>query len=246
MKDPAFLFYPGDWLGGTLGMTFEEKGAYMELLMMQFNRGHMEAHMIGQVVGQLWVKLQDKFVQDDKGLWYNERLDLEKEKRKAFTKSRLNNLSGTNQYTKGQGHTGGHTTNRMEDEDENINKDIGLNGVNVLPGNGEVTNKKPRGKFIKPAPKEITEYAKSINFELDGEYFFDKYEGNGWVVGKANTKMKDWKAVVRTWKKNNFNSNNGKTEIASEAYKPSSLMENLLNGNKEAIISDASRRTTNS
>ena len=25
-KDPAFLFYPGDWLGGTMGMTLEEKG----------------------------------------------------------------------------------------------------------------------------------------------------------------------------------------------------------------------------
>lgn len=34
-KSPAFLFYPGDWLGGTLGMTLEEKGAYMELLILQ-------------------------------------------------------------------------------------------------------------------------------------------------------------------------------------------------------------------
>ena len=40
-KDPAFLFYPGDYLSGTMGMTFEEKGAYVELLMMQFNRGHV-------------------------------------------------------------------------------------------------------------------------------------------------------------------------------------------------------------
>jgi hypothetical protein len=55
-KDPAFLFYPNDWIGGTMGMTFEEKGAYMELLMMQFNRGHMTSHMIAQTVGQLWVK----------------------------------------------------------------------------------------------------------------------------------------------------------------------------------------------
>jgi uncharacterized protein YdaU (DUF1376 family) len=51
-KDPAFLFYPNDWIGGTMGMTFEEKGAYMEILMMQFNRGHMTSHMVGQTVGQ--------------------------------------------------------------------------------------------------------------------------------------------------------------------------------------------------
>lgn len=115
-KDPAFLFYPNDWLGGTLGMTFEEKGAYMELLMLQFNRGHMTFDMVGQVVGQLWVKISDKFIQDDAGLWYNERLDIEKEKRKAFTNSRKNNLSGNNQYSKDKGHMEGHMTTHMENE----------------------------------------------------------------------------------------------------------------------------------
>ena len=32
-KDPAFLFYPNDYLGGTMGMTFEMKGAYIDLLI---------------------------------------------------------------------------------------------------------------------------------------------------------------------------------------------------------------------
>ena len=45
-KDPAFLFYPADYIIGTMGMSFEEKGAYMELLMMQFSRGHMENEKI--------------------------------------------------------------------------------------------------------------------------------------------------------------------------------------------------------
>lgn len=100
MKDPAFLFYPNDYIGGTMGMTFEEKGAYIELLMMQFNRGHMTEHMIGQTVGQLWDKLHTKFIKDDKGLWYNERLEIEKEKRQRYTESRRNNKEGINQHTK--------------------------------------------------------------------------------------------------------------------------------------------------
>lgn len=111
-KDPAFLFYPNDWLGGTLGMTFEEKGAYMELLMLQFNRGHMTKDMIGQTVGHLWVKLEDKFRMDEDGLWYNERLELEKEKRKRFVSSRVNNKKGKNQYS----HMNGHMTSHMENE----------------------------------------------------------------------------------------------------------------------------------
>jgi uncharacterized protein YdaU (DUF1376 family) len=124
-KDPAILFYPNDWLGGTMGMTFQEKGAYFELLMLQFNRGHMTSHMIGQQVGQLWVNVQVKFKQDEKGLWYNERLEMEIEKRKKFVQSRNNNLSGKNQYSNENkiknGHMGGHVTPHMENENENIN-----------------------------------------------------------------------------------------------------------------------------
>jgi uncharacterized protein YdaU (DUF1376 family) len=117
-KDPALLWYPGDYISGTMGMSFEEKGAYVELLMLQFSRGHMTSHMIGQTVGQIWDKISCKFIQDADGLWYNERLDVEKNKRKAFTNSRKNNLSGTNQYTKKRG----HTTSRMENENENIKR----------------------------------------------------------------------------------------------------------------------------
>ena len=120
-KDPAFLFYPNDYLGGTMGMTFEEKGAYIELLMLQFNRGHMTEHMIGHTVGQLWKNIKDKFTQDSTGLWYNVRLDEEKSKRIAFSQSRRNNIKGINQ------HTVGHMTSHMEDENVNVNEDKNIN-----------------------------------------------------------------------------------------------------------------------
>jgi len=127
-KDPAFLFYPNDYIGGTMGMTFEQKGAYMELLMLQFNRGHMTSHMIGQVLGQdggqLWDTLKDKFIIDKDGKYYNERLSDEKQKRKAFTESRRNNIIGINQYTKKEPLESGHMTSHMEDENRNRNKDI--------------------------------------------------------------------------------------------------------------------------
>jgi len=119
-KDPAFLFYPNDYIGGTMGMTFEEKGAYIELLMLQFNRGHMTSHMVGQTVGQLWDKIKDKFVIDANGLYYNVRLEQEKENRKAFSNSRRNNLSGTNQYSNKEKKEVGHMTSHMEDVNEDI------------------------------------------------------------------------------------------------------------------------------
>ena len=125
-KDPAFLFYPNDYLGGTMGMTFEEKGAYIELLMLQFNRGHMTEHMIGQTVGQLWGQIKDKFIQDEQGLYYNARLQEEQIKRAKFTESRRNNKEGKNQYTKNKPIKRGHMTSHMENENVNENIDSKL------------------------------------------------------------------------------------------------------------------------
>lgn len=50
---------------------------------------------------------------------------------------------------------------------------------------------------------EVTAYAKSIGFSLDGQYFIDHYAARGWQY-KNGQPMKDWQAAVRTWRKNNF------------------------------------------
>ena len=56
-KDPAFLFYPGDWLGGTMTFSRSHKGAYMDLLMCQFNGGHMSLLDIQIVLGSDFEKM---------------------------------------------------------------------------------------------------------------------------------------------------------------------------------------------
>ena len=75
-------------------------------------------------------------------------------------------------------------------------KNFTENGKKTLPNNNTNNN----NTFIKPNSKEVNEYAKSIGFELVGDQFFDHYEARGWMIGK--NKMKDWKAAVRTWKRN--------------------------------------------
>ena len=110
-------------------MTFEEKGAYVDLLMMQFNRGHMGSHMINQLVGHLWDNIKGKFIQDKDGLWYNERLEEEKLKRQRYTQSRMNNILGSSKSSdksskKRAVHMDKHMTSHMENENINRNKDI--------------------------------------------------------------------------------------------------------------------------
>jgi hypothetical protein len=52
-----------------------------------------------------------------------------------------------------------------------------------------------------PTKEEIEEYAKSINYFIDSEYFIKKYTANGWTMGNGN-EIKDWRAVVDIWAKN--------------------------------------------
>ena len=55
-------------------------------------------------------------------------------------------------------------------------------------------------KFQKPTIEQIKAYCQEANKNIDAEAFFDFYEAKGWVVGRAP--MKDWKAAVRNWAKN--------------------------------------------
>lgn len=58
---------------------------------------------------------------------------------------------------------------------------------------------KPK-KFQKPTIEQIKAYCLEASKNIDAEAFFDFYEAKGWVVGRAP--MKDWKAAVRNWAKN--------------------------------------------
>lgn len=57
-----------------------------------------------------------------------------------------------------------------------------------------------RKRFTPPTLTDVKQYCEERNNHVDAERFIDFYESKGWMVGKS--KMKDWKAAVRTWEKN--------------------------------------------
>ena len=193
-KDPAFLFYPGDWLGGTLGMSFEEKGAYIDLLVLQFNRGHMTSHMIAQIVGQIWIKIENKFIQDENGLWYNARLDEEKFKRKAFVGTRYNNLEGKNQHTKNKEKKVGHVTSHMED-------------VNTIVFNNN------KEQVIPTFEKVWEVFQRQGGTKEMAESFFNKHQATEWKIN--NTPIAKWEFLsnnfIASWNRNEQERKNRKT-----------------------------------
>lgn len=126
-KDPAFLFYPGDWLGGTMGMSFEIKGCYIELLIYQFNNGRFTESEAKQVLSicfdSAWPMLKRKFNFD--GQYYeNTRLSIEIDKRKKFSESRRANALRKKRDVKDDEAYAKHMEN--ENENENIIMDIHL------------------------------------------------------------------------------------------------------------------------
>jgi len=63
-------------------------------------------------------------------------------------------------------------------------------------------------RFTPPTITEVIKYMneKGCNSQAEAEKFFDYYSSKGWLVGRS--KMKDWKAAIRNWLKNNFSTNN--------------------------------------
>ena len=55
-------------------------------------------------------------------------------------------------------------------------------------------------RFVKPTLDDIFDYCSERQNNVDYQKFYDYYSSNGWKVGK--NPMKDWKAAVRTWEKN--------------------------------------------
>jgi hypothetical protein len=75
--------------------------------------------------------------------------------------------------------------------------------------NAELKKEKPK-RFIPPTYQEVVNYCIERNNKVDPQRFIDHYTSNGWMVGK--NKMKNWKAAIHTWEKNNFNTTaNGTT-----------------------------------
>lgn len=54
-------------------------------------------------------------------------------------------------------------------------------------------------RFVRPTVQEVADYCRERGNQVDAQRFVDYYTANGWRVGK--NPMKDWKAAVRTWEK---------------------------------------------
>ncbi len=75
----------------------------------------------------------------------------------------------------------------------------------------DTVNVNEKKRFTPPTLEQIKTYISEQNYPVDSQKFFDHYETANWYRGK--TKIKNWKACVRTW----LNGNSGKAAYGADS-----------------------------
>lgn len=124
-KSPAVLFYTSDFLSGVADLTMEERGQYITLLCIQHQKGDLSEKTICLSVGSASADVMAKFVRLESGLYRNQRMHDEIEKRHNFEESRrINGSHGGRPKASGKPYAN-HMHNHMGNlgDNENGNED---------------------------------------------------------------------------------------------------------------------------
>lgn len=96
-------------------------------------------------------------------------------------------------------------------------------------GEREREKKKTASRFQPPTIADVRSYCQERGNNVNAERFVDYYTANGWKVGK--NAMKDWKAAVRTWERNDNQQKPKQAQTKSEDQSVERLLQ-LLDENE--------------
>lgn len=108
-----------------------------------------------------------------------------------------------------------------DNDNDDVNDNDNDNDVRSTYGKRTASvRKRPPARFVPPTVEEVAAYCKERGNTVDPQHFVDYYSANGWVQGRGKP-IKDWKAAVRTWERNNaqkgVNSNAGSNAAQQNA-----------------------------
>lgn len=193
MKDPAFLFYPSDFLTGVSDLTFEERGQYITLLCLHHQKGRLSKKMITLCCGNATADVMAKFSQDEQGLFFNVRLEAEILKRSQHSeKQRERAISGWKKRKEDESHgnaTAMPLVNRNENRNRDINKDKVEKVKNEIPDILEFLNYTEE-QFFKSGLNQKYNFAE---IEPQVKLKYSAWVENNWHDGNG-VKIKNWKS----------------------------------------------------
>lgn len=216
MKDPAFLFYYRDWKSSTEKMTNAERGAYIQLICLQAENGHVTDIDMKKICSNIcfdtmsikidestYNTVKSKFAETatGSGMYINARLYDEIQKRIKYSESRRNNRKNKTEQTYDNTYEQTYELHMVNvNENANINED-------EIKTQEEKKAETKKGILV-PRPssvEEVAEYFKTdpdclLNgkSELEAKKFWTHFTSNGWKVS-GRAPMKDWKSAAFNW-----------------------------------------------
>lgn len=197
----------------------ELKGAFLRYIY-EYGINEIEPELSGLEL-TVWLKIKRR-IDDDVSAYERKVSNLKQNRNRTATgaKSTAPTDNRTDTERTPNGHRAENTT-----EEEKPNGDradsVSVNDSVNVSDSVNVAEAKPaepapaRKRFVKPELEEIREFCFEKNINIDVDRFFNYYESKGWKVGVSP--MKDWKAAVRNWAKNDsLYSRPGNTRISSD------------------------------
>ena len=185
-------FYCADYVADTGHLSLTEHGVYLILMCHYYNTGkplpaslatlHRICRANTDYEQEAVVVVLTAYFQRDGDTYRHRRIDRELEKTKQLSEIRREN-----------GKRGGLAKARHL--------------LTVLPEQKASIlqpqlHKETTTKHVRPTLEEVKRYCIERQNGIDAAKWFDYYSANGWHVGRHA--MKDWKAAVRHWERNNY------------------------------------------
>ena len=199
----------------------ELKGAFLRYIY-EYGINEIEPELSGLEL-TVWLKIKRR-IDDDVQSYERKVSNLKQNKNRTATGAKTTTTTDNRTETERRPN-GDRTESTIEEEKPNRDRTDSVyvnvsDNVNVFD-NVNVAEAKPaepapaRKRFVKPELEEIREFCFEKNINIDVDRFFNYYESKGWKVGVSP--MKDWKAAVRNWAKNDsLYSRPGSTRISSD------------------------------
>jgi len=194
-----FAFNIPTWALHTSHLSLEEEAVYFRLLNYYYDTELPLPKDISPVIRRMRLNdaedivkaiLSEYFTLEDDG-YHNHRADFEiSEYRKKADRARENGKRGGRPKQNSGIETQSVSVANPEETVSKANQEL-------ITNNKELRTK---NQFKKPTVSEVTQYAEDIGFVVDAEHFIDYYTIRDWKIN--NQSIKDWKACLRTWKRN--------------------------------------------
>lgn len=206
----------------------ELKGAFLRYIY-EYGINSTEPELSGLEL-TVWLKIKRR-IDDDVEAYERKIANLKQNKNRTATgtKTALTTETRTDTERTPNGHrteADAETENTAGDRTDSVSVNDSVNVSVNVPDSVNVAEAKPaepdratdtaKKRFVKPKLEDIRDFCLEKNINIDVDRFFNYYESKGWKVGVSP--MKDWKAAVRNWAKNDtlYQQRPGSVRISSD------------------------------